>query len=122
MRLVFQPKVSLQSRSRWTGVEALLRWQHPTRGVRPADPEEFIPVAETAGLMRPLTERVINMALQQWREWFRGGFYEIGIAINLSAKDIQPDFPDRFEQICAERSVAPTMITFEIRRKPRPTT
>jgi len=110
LRLVYQPKVSLQT-SRWTGVEALLRWQHPTRGFVP--PTQFIPVAEAAGLMRPLTERVINTALTQWREWFRAG-YEIGIAINLSAKDIEPNFPDRFEQICAEKSVAPTMITFEL--------
>jgi len=110
LRLVYQPKVSLQT-SRWTGVEALLRWQHPSRGFVP--PNQFIPVAEAAGLMRPLTEGVIHMALSQWREWFRAG-YEIGIAINLSAKDIEPNFPDRFEQICAETSVAPTMITFEL--------
>jgi EAL domain-containing protein (putative c-di-GMP-specific phosphodiesterase class I) len=110
LRLVYQPKVSLQT-SRWTGVEALLRWQHPTRGSVP--PTQFIPVAEAAGLMRPLTDRVIGMALDQWHIWFRSG-YEIGIAINLSAKDIQPDFPDKFEQTCAERSVAPTMITFEL--------
>ena len=110
LRLVYQPKVSLQT-SRWTGVEALLRWQHPTRG--PVPPTQFIPVAEAAGLMRPLTEHVIRMALDQWHVWFRAG-YEIGIAINLSAKDIQPDFPDKFEQTCAERSVAPTMITFEL--------
>ena len=110
LRLVYQPKVSLTT-SRWTGVEALLRWQHPTRGLVP--PTEFIPIAEANGLMRPLTERVIGMALDRWREWFEAG-YEIGIAINLSAKDIQPDFPDRFELACAEKSVAPTMITFEL--------
>ena len=110
LRLVFQPKVSLAT-SRWTGVEALLRWQHPVRGFVP--PTQFIPVAEAAGMMRPLTDRVIQMALDRWREWACAG-HEVGIAINLSAKDIEPDFPDRLEAACADGGVPPTMITLEL--------
>ncbi len=108
--LVYQPKVSLTT-SRWTGVEALLRWRHPERGLVP--PNHFIPIAEASGMMRPLTERVIDMALDRWGEWNRRSC-EIGIAINLSAKDIEPDFPDRFEQACLARAVSPGMITFEL--------
>lgn len=108
--LVYQPKLALAS-ERWSGVEALLRWRHPVRGLVP--PNLFIPLAEEGGLMRPLTERVIDMALDRWGEWHRAGL-DVSIAINLSAKDIEPDLPDRFERACAAKSVIPGKITFEL--------
>jgi EAL domain-containing protein (putative c-di-GMP-specific phosphodiesterase class I) len=108
--LVYQPKVSLAT-GQWSGVEALLRWQHPERGMVP--PNHFIPIAESSGLMRPLTDRVIDMALDRWCEWNRAGL-GIKIAINLSAKDIEPDFPDRFERTCVAKGVSPESIVFEL--------
>ncbi|HVC53914.1 MAG TPA: EAL domain-containing protein [Stellaceae bacterium] len=108
--LVYQPKVSLGS-GRWSGAEALLRWRHPERGLVP--PNLFIPVAEESGLMRKLTERVIAMALDRWAEWHTAG-RDIAVAINLSAKDIETDLPDRFERACAAKSVVAERITFEL--------
>ena len=83
--LVYQPKVALSS-GRWTGVEALLRWRHAGRGMVP--PNLFIPVAEASGLMRPLTARVLDMALAQGAAWSRAGL-DVPIAVNLSARDIE---------------------------------
>ncbi len=108
--LVYQPKVALSS-GRWTGVEALLRWRHAGRGMVP--PNLFIPVAEASGLMRPLTARVLDMALAQGAAWSRAGL-DVPIAVNLSARDIEPGFPDQFERACAERKAAPTQFTFEL--------
>src|SRR5262249_15625740 len=64
--LHYQPKVNLES-GRTTGVEALVRWQHPTRGL--LSPIEFIPAAEGTGIIRPLTQLVLRKALRQVAEW-----------------------------------------------------
>lgn len=108
--LVYQPKVSLAS-GRWTGVEALLRWRQPEQGLIP--PAKFVPIAEAEGLMQPLTARVIAMALERCAAWQRNGL-DIAVAINLSARDIEPELPDRFEGACAAATVAPTRLTFEL--------
>ncbi|HYV19695.1 MAG TPA: EAL domain-containing protein [Verrucomicrobiae bacterium] len=79
--LHFQPTIDLQI-GRAIGVEALVRWQHPERGLLP--PGSFIPVAEEAGLTMPLTRWVLNSALQQARAWMKAGL-EIDVAVNLSA-------------------------------------
>jgi len=79
--LHFQPMIDLRI-GRTIGVEALVRWQHPERGLLP--PGSFIPVAEQAGLTMPLTRWVLNSALQQARAWMKAGL-EIDVAVNLSA-------------------------------------
>ena len=68
--LHYQPKVDLES-GKVVGVEALVRWQHPTRGLMP--PAEFVPMAERTGLIRPLSRYVLNIALAQCREWRDAG-------------------------------------------------
>jgi diguanylate cyclase (GGDEF)-like protein len=83
--LHYQPKMDLASR-RITGVEALVRWQHPERGFVP--PDEFIGLAETTGLIRPLTMWVLNEALAQCRAWRDAGI-EIAVAVNLSPRTLQ---------------------------------
>ncbi|WP_264916679.1 EAL domain-containing protein, partial [Mycobacterium kiyosense] len=66
-------------------VEAVLRWQHPTRGT--LLPEEFLPVAERAGLMRKISNRTLSMALQQVRSWREEGL-RLTVAVNLSTTNL----------------------------------
>jgi len=83
----YQPKVYLGS-GEMVGVEALVRWQHPERGVVP--PDEFIPLAEHTGLIGPLTMCVLNNALAQVRQWADGG-RRIPVAVNISARNLADD-------------------------------
>jgi diguanylate cyclase (GGDEF)-like protein len=82
--LYYQPKVSLSDGS-VLGVEAMLRWRHPKRGLIP--PDQFIPIAERSGIMPALTERVITMALQQAAVWQAAGLH-LPVAVNISATDL----------------------------------
>ncbi|MGM2827301.1 EAL domain-containing protein, partial [Bacillus cereus group sp. Bce006] len=72
------------------GVEALVRWLHPERGV--ISPAEFIPIAEETRLILPLGERVLRNACQQAKAWLDNGIPDLYVAINLSSKQLeQPD-------------------------------
>jgi EAL domain-containing protein (putative c-di-GMP-specific phosphodiesterase class I) len=82
--LHYQPKVSLPG-GVVTGVEALVRWHHPTRGLVP--PDDFIPLAETSGLMHRLTACVIDQALAQVAAWRAVGL-RVPVAVNVSARDL----------------------------------
>ncbi|MEO8517620.1 MAG: EAL domain-containing protein [Dermatophilaceae bacterium] len=93
--LHYQPKVSLTS-GEVLGVEALVRWQHPERGL--VFPDEFIPLAENTGLMNRLTKYVLNAALAQARTWIDAG-RPLSIAVNLSARDLHEE---RFAEVVAE--------------------
>jgi diguanylate cyclase (GGDEF)-like protein len=70
---------------RLVGVEALVRWRHPTRG--PLPPGDFIPLAEHTGLIRPLTLEVLRQAAHQWRAWRQVGL-EVTVAVNLSVANL----------------------------------
>jgi diguanylate cyclase (GGDEF)-like protein len=85
--LVYQPQVRI-SDGQVTGVEALVRWQHPTRGM--IAPDQFIQLAEGSGAIKPLTLWVLNEALRQCAEW-RGGGIDLGVAVNLSARNLHDD-------------------------------
>ena len=80
--LYYQPKVRL-SDGRITGVEALIRWEHPERGLVP--PDEFIPLVEQTVLLRPLTHYVLESVLKQWRAWARHG-HPGAVAVNISPR------------------------------------
>jgi diguanylate cyclase (GGDEF)-like protein len=82
--LYYQPKAELGS-GRVSGVEALLRWTHPVYG--PVAPDEFIPLAEQSGLIRPLTLWVLKKGLSQLAAWVRDGF-DLTLAVNLSARSV----------------------------------
>ena len=82
--LYYQPKVSLADGS-VLGVEAMLRWRHPRRGLIP--PDQFIPIAERSGIMPALTERVIMMALEQTALWRATGL-RLPVAVNISPTDL----------------------------------
>ncbi len=85
--VVYQPTFDLRSRQ-VTGVEALARWQHPTRGV--LNPDDFIPVAESSGLIIPIGRWVLNEACQQGARWRAHG-HAIGVAVNVSARQLESD-------------------------------
>ncbi len=84
LELHYQPKVGLLGQD-LVGVEALLRWNHPERGSIP--PDEFIPLAETSGLMHRLTSYVVDRALAQASVWRRMGL-DVCVAVNVSARDL----------------------------------
>ena len=90
--LYYQPKKTVAS-GEIASVEALLRWQHPTRGL--VLPNDFIPVAQQTSLIRPLTLYVIDEALRQCREWLDQGL-QLSIAVNLSIRNLlDTEFPDQ---------------------------
>jgi EAL domain-containing protein (putative c-di-GMP-specific phosphodiesterase class I) len=84
LELHYQPKFATRDLG-LVGVEALVRWQHPTRGLLP--PGDFIPVAEHTGLIRPLTLEVLRQAARQWRTWHQDGL-EVTMAVNLSLANL----------------------------------
>jgi diguanylate cyclase (GGDEF)-like protein len=85
--LVYQPTFSLRD-MRPTGVEALLRWKHPTRGV--VQPNDFIPLLEETGLIVEVGAWVLAEACRQGATWHRAG-YPIGMAVNVSARQLDTD-------------------------------
>jgi predicted signal transduction protein with EAL and GGDEF domain len=80
----FQPKVDAIDR-RVVGVESLVRWRHPERGLLARG--VFLPLAEQAGLARPLTREVLDQALRQCRAWRDGGI-DLHVAVNMTAPDL----------------------------------
>ncbi len=85
LKLYYQPKIDLQ-RQRMIGVEALVRWQHPEKGI--INPDDFIPLAEQTGLIKPLTYWVLERALADLQRWRSNGI-ELSVAVNLSTQNLQ---------------------------------
>jgi diguanylate cyclase len=111
LELFFQPKIDARS-GKVTAAEALLRWNHPTRGlVMPAD---FIPLAERSGLIGPLGNWVIEAACRQARAWRDKGL-RMRVAINLSAVQMrQDDIADRIAEALTRHRIHPSLLTCEI--------
>jgi diguanylate cyclase (GGDEF)-like protein len=84
LELHFQPKILLDT-GRTIGMEALVRWHHPVRGLM--TPAEFIPLAEQSYLMRDLTSQVVDRALTQAARWWRDGL-PVQVSLNVSARDL----------------------------------
>ncbi|MEW9572574.1 putative bifunctional diguanylate cyclase/phosphodiesterase [Rhodanobacter sp. Si-c] len=111
-RLCYQPSVELRS-GRIVAVEALLRWQHPRRGELP--PSEFIPVAESLGLIRRIDEWVLQSACAQIRAWNRAGLPAIRVAVNVSARWFgHAGFIAHLDRTLQAHGVAPGRLGLEI--------
>ncbi len=111
LTLQYQPKIDLET-SRCIGAEALIRWQHPQRGMIP--PDQFIPLAEQTGLIRPLSRWVLGAALRQARAWHDEGF-EIPIAVNLSMRDLHDtELPETVANLLATWQVPSARLMVEI--------
>jgi diguanylate cyclase (GGDEF)-like protein len=107
----YQPKADLAT-GRILGVEALVRWRHPTHGFVP--PDEFIPIAENTGLIRPLGLYVLETALHQARAWHDVGL-ELGVAVNLSVRNlVDPGVVDAVARLLDEHTMPPSALTLEI--------
>jgi len=110
--LVYQPQTDIAS-GRISGLEALLRWHHPTRGAVP--PDEFIPVAENSGLILPIGEWVLRTACAQVRAWQRGGLPVVPVAVNVSAVQFRhQDFCSLVRHILAEAGLLPGFLELEL--------
>jgi EAL domain-containing protein (putative c-di-GMP-specific phosphodiesterase class I) len=112
LRVFFQPVVDLGS-ARCIGAEALVRWQHPERGLVP--PADFVPLAEETGLVVELGSWVLEEACRhaaQWQLEHDAGFV---VSVNLSGRQLaQPDLADRFAAVIERTGVLPANLCFEI--------
>jgi diguanylate cyclase (GGDEF)-like protein len=111
LTVVYQPKVDVSDGS-ILGAEALVRWDHPRRGSVP--PDEFIPVAEHTGLLRPLTLYVLGAALEECARWRDAGF-DLGVAVNLSVRNLlDVDLPADIEGLLTRWRLPAAALQLEI--------
>ena len=110
--LLYQPQISMQT-GQTVGVEALLRWTHPELGA--ISPAEFIPVAESSGLILPIGEWVIRSAVNQLAQWMARGMAPITMAVNLSAVQFRhANLPQLVSTILAQAGVEPSLLELEL--------
>ncbi|MFU1795160.1 EAL domain-containing protein [Paenibacillus azoreducens] len=86
LMIYYQPQINYETQT-IVGVEALLRWKHPTEGM--VAPDEFIPIAEETGLIVPIGEWVLRNACMQIKEWHKMGLPHISVSVNLSARQFE---------------------------------
>jgi diguanylate cyclase (GGDEF)-like protein len=109
--LYYQPKLDLASRE-ITGVEALVRWQHPDRGL--LTPDRFLSLFEQSGLMGPLAMTTLELAMAQQAEWARDDVH-LSMAVNLSASNLADDqLPDKVTELFDRLGVVPGDVVLEI--------
>ena len=107
-----QPQVNLRT-GRIVGAEALVRWQHPTRGLVP--PSAFIPLAEDTGLIAPLGEWVLRQACAQNKAWQTTGLPRISVAVNLSARQFESqDVLALVDSVLKETGLDPVCLELEL--------
>jgi diguanylate cyclase (GGDEF)-like protein len=109
--LVYQPTFDIRAMAP-TGVETLLRWRHPTRGV--VAPNEFVPLLEDSGLIVEVGRWVLDEACRQGAAWRRGG-HPIGVAVNVSARQLDSDrFVEDVRSALAQSGLDAPALTLEI--------
>ena len=110
--LVYQPQMDIASR-RITGLEALLRWQHPELDLVP--PDKFIQIAENTGLIVPIGEWVLRSACRQARKWQDEGLPPVSLAVNVSAVQFrQKDFCELIRRVLHDTGLAPQYLELEL--------
>ncbi|MHB1298317.1 MAG: EAL domain-containing response regulator [Gemmatimonadaceae bacterium] len=111
LELHYQPKVDLHT-CEFVGVEALVRWHHPTDGL--VYPDQFIGVAEANGLIDSLTRAVLRAAVAQARRWKDAGL-PLRVAVNVSMDNLSAlDFADFVASSAAEQALEPALVTLEV--------
>ena len=112
-RVVYQPKVSLLT-DRTIGVEALLRWHHPDRGVVP--PLDFIPLAEESGLIVPIGSWVLEEVCREARMWAHSlpGGLPLTVAVNVSPRQFESGLAETFGDIIARAGIDPATVCLEV--------
>ncbi|MEO8304274.1 MAG: EAL domain-containing protein [Betaproteobacteria bacterium] len=111
LALIYQPRVMLADAGEHF-VEALVRWQHPTRGLVP--PSEFVPLAEQTGYIRVITQWVLGRAIAQCAEWRNRGL-PMNISVNISGRDlIDNDLPARLKEMLERESCAAQWLSLEV--------
>jgi len=109
--LYYQPQVNINTGD-VVGVEALVRWQHPDRGL--VFPDQFIPLAEHTGLIGPLTRHVLDTALAQARTWSDAG-RPLTVSVNLAARNLLDEgLPDQVAELLVAHGVAPELLELEV--------
>jgi diguanylate cyclase (GGDEF)-like protein/PAS domain S-box-containing protein len=109
--LYYQPTIDC-STNQVKGVEALVRWLHPRRGLIP--PDQFIPLAEQSGIINALTHFVLQAAIRQCRLWLDAGL-QLTMSVNLSMRNLhEPHLPEALAEILAEEGVAADQLILEI--------
>ncbi|KWX87240.1 diguanylate cyclase [Paenibacillus riograndensis] len=110
--LVYQPQVQLETEE-IVGMEALLRWNHPKRGL--VSPVDFIPIAEESGLIVPIGEWVLRTACLQNKMWQNAGYRPICVSINLSMRQfLQPNLAGKIDVILQDIGLDPCYVDLEI--------
>lgn len=112
LRVFYQPIHNLHNRG-IEGVEALVRWQHPNRGM--VSPGEFIPIAEQSGLIADIDNWVLTQACLQMRRWLEGGVQISFVAVNVSSRLFaRGDLDRRVARVLAETGLAPEYLELEV--------
>jgi diguanylate cyclase (GGDEF)-like protein len=110
--LHYQPKVTVDAAARVVGVEALVRWQHPERGL--IYPDAFLYTAESADLMGRITAVVLDLACRQSRRWHDEGL-PVSVAVNLSVSDLRdPGFPEQVGALLRRHGLPPEALELEV--------
>jgi diguanylate cyclase (GGDEF)-like protein len=111
LELFYQAKISVETGSLY-GAEALVRWRHPTHGL--ISPDEFIPLAESNRLIKPLTRYIMQQAFDQCARWHEQG-HNLRISVNLTVRDLyDPELPEVVAGLVRSSGVKPDWIMFEI--------
>lgn len=111
LRAYYQPKIELAS-GHVGGVEALVRWRHPTRGLVP--PDEFMAYAEQTGFVRVITRWMLAVTLRQCGRWAAAGM-PLQVAVNLSVRDLMSrDLPQLVDDLLHKHCVPPELVCLEI--------
>jgi diguanylate cyclase (GGDEF)-like protein/PAS domain S-box-containing protein len=111
LALFYQPIVEMRT-ERIIALEALVRWNHPARGL--LMPDDFIRLAEETGLIMPLGDWVLREACRQNREWQERGVLAVPVAVNISARQLDSDLTAAVQEALAVSSLAPEFLDLEL--------